>query len=145
MAQFFRDQTHKIVGVFTSALGALAISLSARAAKATGLDVETVSGEILKREQLGCTGFGGGIAIPHARFPNLKKPFGILVRLRKPLDYETIDGEPVDIVFLLLIPANSGDQLNALAAIVRKLRDRSTLDRVRHASDGHAMYQAFIH
>jgi nitrogen PTS system EIIA component len=125
--------------------GQLLDELCIRAAKATALDVETVSGEILKREQLGCTGVGGGIAIPHVRFPNLKKPFGILVRLRKPLDYDAIDGEPVDIVFLLLIPANSGDQLNALAAIVRKLRDRSTLDRVRHASDGHAIYQAFIH
>jgi PTS system nitrogen regulatory IIA component len=104
-----------------------------------------VRGEILKREQLGCTGIGGGIAIAHARLQNLKKPFGSLVRLRKPIDYDAIDGDPVDIVFLLLLPAGpAGDQLNALASTARKLRDRDTLARVRGAPDAHAMYEAFV-
>jgi PTS system nitrogen regulatory IIA component len=69
-----------------------------------------VLGEILKREQLGCTGIGGGIAIPHARLQNLKKPFGSMARLRKPIDYDAIDGDPVDIVFLLLLPTDSGGE-----------------------------------
>jgi PTS system nitrogen regulatory IIA component len=119
--------------------------LCARAAKATHLDVQLVLGEILKREQLGCTGIGGGVAIPHARLQNLKKPFGTLARLRKPIGYDAIDGEPVDIVFLLLLPAEpAGDQLNALASTARKLRDRDTLARLRGAPDGHAVYEAFI-
>jgi PTS system nitrogen regulatory IIA component len=119
--------------------------LCARAAKATHLDVQLVRGEILKREQLGCTGIGGGIAIPHARLQNLKKPFGSLVCLRKPIGYDAIDGDPVDIVFLLLLPAEpAGDQLNALASTARKLRDRDTLARLRGAPDGHALYEAFV-
>jgi PTS system nitrogen regulatory IIA component len=120
--------------------------LCARAAKAAQVDVQMVRGEILKREQLGCTGIGGGIAIPHARLQNLKKPFGRLVRLRKPIGYDVIDGDPVDIVFLLLLPTDSGgEQLHALAAVARKLRDQDTIDRVRKASYGPAMYRAFIH
>ena len=119
--------------------------LCARAAKSTRLDVQLVRGEILKREQLGCTGIGGGIAIPHARLQNLKKAFGSLVRLRKSIDYDAIDGDPVDIVFLLLLPAGpAGDQLNALASTARKLRDRETLARLRGAPDGHAVYEAFV-
>jgi PTS system nitrogen regulatory IIA component len=118
--------------------GQLLNELCIRAAKATGLDVETVSGEIMKREQLGCTGVGGGVAIPHARILTLKKPF------RKPLNYDAIDSEPVDIVFLLLIPASAGDQLNALAAIARKLRDRSSLARMREATESASLYDAFV-
>ena len=118
--------------------GQLLNELCIRAAKATGLDVETVSGEIMKREQLGCTGVGGGVAIPHARILTLKKPF------RKPLNYDAIDSEPVDIVFLLLIPANSGDQLNVLATIARKLRDRDALVRMRKAPESGSLYEAFV-
>jgi PTS system nitrogen regulatory IIA component len=119
--------------------------LCARAAKATHLDVQLVRGEILKREQLGCTGIGGGIAIPHARLQNLKKPFGSLIRLRKPVGYDAIDGDPVDIVFLLLLPTEpAGNQLNARASTTRKLRDRDTLARLRGAPDGHALYEAFV-
>jgi PTS system nitrogen regulatory IIA component len=119
--------------------------LCARAAKSTHLDVQLVRGEILKREQLGCTGIGGGIAIPHARLQNLKEPFGSLFRLREPIGYDAIDGDPVDVVFLLLLPAEpAGDQLNALASTARKLRDRDTLARLRGAPDGHALYEAFV-
>jgi PTS system nitrogen regulatory IIA component len=104
-----------------------------------------VRGEILKREQLGCTGIGGGIAIPHARLQNLNKPFGSLIRLRKPVGYDAIDGDPVDIVFLLLLPTEpAGNQLNARASTTRKLRDRDTLARLRGAPDGHALYEAFV-
>jgi mannitol/fructose-specific phosphotransferase system IIA component (Ntr-type) len=80
--------------------------LCARAAKATHLDAQLVRREILKREQLGCTGIGGGIAIPHARLQDLKKPFGSLVCLRKPIGYDAIDGHPVDIVFFCFFRPN---------------------------------------
>jgi nitrogen PTS system EIIA component len=119
--------------------------LCAHAAEATHLDVQLVLEQILKREQLGCTGMGGGVATPHARLQNLKKPFGSLVRLRKPIDYDAIDGHPVDIILLLLLPTEpAGDQLNALAATARKLRDQDTLARLRGARGGPAVYQAFV-
>ncbi len=83
------------------------------------------------------------MAIPHARFTELKKPFGILARLRKPIDFDAVDGRPVDIVFLLLAPtAPEGDQLNALACIARKLRDPRVVSDLRRAKDGGAMFHA---
>jgi PTS system nitrogen regulatory IIA component len=76
-----------------------------------------------KSEELGCTGFGGGVSIPHACFQKVKKPFGVMVRLKQPIEFDAIDGQPVDIVFLLVLPAASQlDQLNALATVARKLR-----------------------
>jgi PTS system nitrogen regulatory IIA component len=117
--------------------------LSQRAASATKLDSDIILAEILKRESLGSTGMGGGVAIPHARFQNLKKPFGLLARLRKGIDFDAIDGQPVDIVFLLLLPADAGNQqLNALASVTRKLRNAETLDALRRAADGKSLYHA---
>lgn len=108
--------------------------LSKRAAASTKLDRETVSTAILKRESLGSTGTGGGIAIPHARFPELKKPFGFLVRLKRAIEFDAIDGQPVDIVFLLLLPGSpGGDQLNALASVARKLRNSEITASIRRA------------
>lgn len=110
------------------------------------LDVlpERVFSELVKREELGSTGMGGGTAMPHARFHQVVKPFGMLVRLRKPLDFDAVDGEPVDIVFLLLLPegAAAGDQLGALAAVARKLRNPAITAALRSARDGAEMYRA---
>ena len=98
--------------------------------------------ELFKREELGSTGMGGGVAIPHARFHQITRPFGMMVRLRKPLDFDAVDGEPVDIVFLLLLPeaAAAGDQLGALACIARKLRNAKIAAQLRKARDGGEMY-----
>jgi nitrogen PTS system EIIA component len=105
---------------------------------------ERVLAELLKREELGSTGMGGGVAIPHARFAQVRKPLGILARLRKPLDFDAVDGEPVDIVFLLLLPeaAPAGDRLGALAAVARKLRNPATTQTLRRARDTKEMYDA---
>ncbi len=105
---------------------------------------ERLLAELVKREELGSTGMGGGVAIPHARFDQVTKPFGMLARLRKPLDFDAVDGEPVDIVFLLLLPeaAAAGDQLGALAAIARKLRNPKITAELRGARDGTEMYRA---
>jgi len=111
----------------------------------TMLDVlpERVLSELIKREELGSTGMGGGVAIPHARFSQVTKPFGILVRLRKPIDFDAVDGQPVDLVFLLLLPeaAAVGDQLGALASIARKLRNPAVTTALRGAHDGTEMYR----
>src|SRR6188474_3404803 len=77
--------------------------LTGRAANALRLDAASLADAIAKREQLGSTGMGDGIAIPHARIAALSKPFGVLARLRRPIDFAAIDGRPVDLVFLLLL------------------------------------------
>ena len=98
---------------------------------------------IIGRERLGSTGMGGGVAIPHARIPDLKEPFGVLVRLTNPIDFDAVDSQPVDIVFMLLTPpAPEGDQLNALACVARKLTNPGVVSHLRQAADDLAMYEA---
>jgi nitrogen PTS system EIIA component len=117
--------------------------LARRAAAALDLPAERIAAEILKREQLGSTGTGGGVAIPHARIQGLNRSFGILARLNKPIDFEAIDGRPVDLVFLLLLPATPvGDQLKALASVARKFRDPASLRDLRSASGAVSLYNA---
>jgi PTS system nitrogen regulatory IIA component len=117
--------------------------LSAQAAAEVGLDADEVSDEIAKREELGSTGVGNGVALPHARLRGLKAPFGLLARLHRAIDFAAIDDQPVDIVFLLLLPlTGDGAQLNALASVARVLRDAEALRRLRRASDGEALYRA---
>jgi nitrogen PTS system EIIA component len=97
----------------------------------------------LQREELGSTGTGGGIALPHARLAGVKKPFALLARLAKAIDFDAIDGRPVDVVCLLLLPTNSqGEQLNALACAARALRDPGAVRNVRRAADAAALYDA---
>jgi nitrogen PTS system EIIA component len=117
--------------------------LSSRAASALKLPAGDVATEIKRRDELGSTGIGGGVAIPHARFREVRKPFGLLVRLKQPIEFEAIDGQPVDIIFLLLLPAASQlDQLNALAAVARKLQDPEILRKLRLATTPGALYHA---
>lgn len=119
--------------------------LSARAASELKLDTSLLASEILKREGLGSTGIGEGVAIPHAQIPSLAKPFGILARLSRPIDFDAIDSKPVDVVFFLLLPGTSqGKQLNALAAVARKLRDKEILHAIRHADSNAALYRAVM-
>lgn len=95
-----------------------------------------IQAALAAREKLGSTGFGRGFALPHVRIEGLQSQFGMLVRLAKPIDYEAIDGKPVDILFLLLIPVETGnDHVAALAAISRSMRDEDNLAAVRKASD----------
>jgi PTS system nitrogen regulatory IIA component len=112
---------------------------------ASKLDIpgERIAAELLKREELGSTGVGGGVAIPHARFAEARAPFGMLVRLKKAIDYDAVDGKPVDIVFLLLLPEGAGgeQQLGALAAIARKLRNPEITAALRRARDSAEMYR----
>jgi nitrogen PTS system EIIA component len=116
--------------------------LSARAAASLNLDANVICTALLKREDLGSTGTGGGIAIPHARISDLHEPFGTLVRLRHAIDFDAIDGMPVDIIFLLLLPAQSGDPLNALASVARRLRNPELVQRLRGATNDEELYRA---
>jgi nitrogen PTS system EIIA component len=115
--------------------------LSAQAARLTGLDGREVFDTLLQRERLGSTGIGERIAIPHGKLARLDRLFGLVARLEKPIDFEAIDGEPVDIVFLLLAPADAGaDHLKALARIARVLREPGICERIRAARDANALY-----
>jgi nitrogen PTS system EIIA component len=119
--------------------------LSALARKAGAIvDVrpERILAELEKREELGSTGVGGGVALPHARFDQVGKPVGVFVRLRKPIAFDAVDGQPVDIVFLLLLPQTpNGDTLGALASIARKLRKPEIATALRGARNNAEIYR----
>jgi nitrogen PTS system EIIA component len=119
--------------------------LAKRAAAVLNLPAEPIFAKLLKREELGSTGTGSGVAIPHARMLEINKPFGMLVRLKRPVDFQAIDNEPVDIVFLLLLPAaQAGDQLTSLAVVARKLRDKQCVSRLRDADNNVDLYRAMV-
>jgi nitrogen PTS system EIIA component len=117
-------------------------SLARKAGSSLGVLPDHILAELQKREELGSTGVGGGVALPHARFLQVGKPVGMLARLRKPIAFDAVDGQPVDIVFLLLLPeAPNGDQLGALASIARKLRKPEITSALRAARDSAEMYR----
>jgi PTS system nitrogen regulatory IIA component len=119
--------------------------LCRRAASLLKVDADKITSNILKREELGSTGMGGGVAIPHARIVDVKKPFGLLARLKSSIDFDAIDRVPVDIVFLLLLPtAPAGEQLNALALVARRLRDADATLNAPHAADPSGLYAAVV-
>src|SRR3954454_1470715 len=99
-----------------------------------------IVGALNEREQLGSTGFGQGVAIPHAKVDGLAQIYGLFARLGEPVEYKAIDGRPVDLVFLLLSPPGAGaEHLKALAAISRVTRDAATLERLRGARSRDAL------
>ncbi len=115
---------------------------AAAAAELIGKDAHQVFDVLWERERLGTTGVGQGIAIPHGRVPGLDKVCGFFVRLAKPINFESIDDKPVDLVFLLLAPEESGaDHLHALATVSRLLRDTKLCERLRAAKDTSSIYR----
>ena len=139
----FLSQADVIVEQPALEKGQLLKALSQRVAASLHLPPGKVVDAILKREKLGSTGVGNGIAIPHARLSEAQRPVGILALLKKPIDFEAVDGGPVDIVFLLLAPPAPGaDQLNALACIARALRDPTVLSDLRRATDSAEAFRA---
>ena len=112
-------------------------------ARVAGMEASTIAETLNARERLGSTGLGSGIALPHARLASLKRPFGLFARLKAPVDFDAIDGQRIDLVFALLLPAQSqGEHLNALACVARKLRDeeaRTALRAVREADQAYAI------
>jgi PTS system nitrogen regulatory IIA component len=118
--------------------------LARHAASAVDLPADQIFSALHKREQLGSTGMGQGIALPHARFAELKHPFGLIARLKRPIMFDAIDEQDVDIVFLLLLPASpQGEQLNALALVARRLRDPQIVSDIRRAAAPANLYHAF--
>ena len=100
---------------------------------------------LLKREELGSTGVGNGVAIPHVRLEQVKKPFGIMARLRHPIDFNAVDGQAVDLVCMVLLSKeNDGAQLNALAGVARRLRLPDVLDDLRRAPNRVVLYNVMV-
>ena len=119
--------------------------LAARAATLTGQNERSVFEVLLQREKLGTTAVGYGVAIPHGKLSGLGKLTGVFARLERPIDFDALDNEPVDLMFLLLAPDNAGaDHLKALARIARVLRDSDTAGRLREAGDAAAIYALLI-
>jgi PTS system nitrogen regulatory IIA component len=116
-------------------------ALAEKAAETTGLDERQIFETLLQREKLGSTAVGGGIAIPHGKLPKLERIFGLFARLSKPIDFEALDDQPVDLVFLLLAPEGAGaDHLKALAQIARLFREPGVVGKLRASSDKTTLY-----
>jgi PTS system nitrogen regulatory IIA component len=115
--------------------------LAKRAAELTGAHERQIFDVLLERERLGTTGVGNGIAIPHGKLAEMKKMFGLFARLDPAVDFEAIDEQPVDLIFLLLAPEGAGaDHLKALARVSRLLRDRGICEKLRGADQAEAIY-----
>src|SRR5438046_5944216 len=115
--------------------------LAARASVLNGQNERAIFEVLLQREKLGTTAVGYGVAIPHGKLPKLNKLFGLFVRLERPIDFEALDGQPVDLIFLLLAPEAAGaDHLKALARGARLLRDGDIARKLRESHDADALY-----
>jgi PTS system nitrogen regulatory IIA component len=115
--------------------------LAAAAGKLTGLAPKAIVTALNEREKLGSTGFGNGSAIPHGKVAGIDRVFGYFARLESPIDFQAVDGLPVDLVFLLLSPPDAGaEHLKALASVSRTFRDRQILAKLRGARSKDALY-----
>jgi nitrogen PTS system EIIA component len=115
--------------------------LAARAAVLSGQNERAIFDILMQREKLGSTAIGNGIAIPHGKMATLNRLFGLFARLDRPVDFEALDNQPVDLVFLLLAPEGAGaDHLKALARIARLLRDTNVVQKLRASHDAESLY-----
>ncbi len=120
------------------------LELAERAAKITGLPERTIFDILQEREKLGTTGVGRGIAIPHGKFPGLDGIYGLFVRLESPINFDSVDNQPVDLIFLLLAPEAAGaDHLKALARVSRLLRSGTMCEKLRTAKDAQEIWNLF--
>ena len=118
--------------------------IAQKMAKLVDADHRELFAALLERERLGSTGMGRGVAIPHCRMPKVDRLVGGFAQLEQPIDFEAVDGEPVDLVYVLIAPENAGsDHLKALARISRALRDQTMCQKLRGARDAAAIYSLF--
>ena len=131
-------------GLWRSRIYCRARRRSCRAGEITGVQERQIFDVLLERERLGTTGVGNGIAIPHGKLADVKQMFGLFARLEHSVDFEAIDEQPVDLIFLLLAPEGAGaDHLKALSRIARVLRDADTVAKIRGTKDANAIH-AFL-
>tara|TARA_R110002096_G_scaffold113077_6_gene246011 strand:- start:10714 stop:11178 length:465 start_codon:yes stop_codon:yes gene_type:complete len=125
----------------TSSKKRLLQEISEQAAAVYGLDASEVLGALTEREKLGSTGVGRGVAIPHARFASLDRVYGFFTRLEKPVDFDSMDRQPVDLIFTILAPQKEGaEHLKALALVSRTLRSENTCSKLRANNDAASLF-----
>ncbi len=115
--------------------------ISVRAAQLTGVGDRHIFEALTERERLGTTGVGHGIAIPHAKLAQLNRIYGLFARLEQPIDFDSVDEQPVDLLFVLLAPGDAGaEHLKALARVSRLLRNQAVCAKLRGSEDPAALY-----
>ncbi len=133
-----------LTGVVAANKKAVFQALAGVAVHSVGGDAKTIVDLLATREKLGSTGFGGGVAIPHAKLPGLEQVTAVFARLAHPIDFQAVDDLPVDLVFMLLSPVDAGaTHLKALARVSRRLRDKPFLAKLRGAGSPDALYALF--
>jgi nitrogen PTS system EIIA component len=129
-----------------SSKGSVIAELARLAGAQIGHPPAVIAQAVSAREELGSTGVGGGIALPHARIDGIEAPIGFFARLDRPVDWGSIDGKPVDLVFLLLSPPPAdADHLAALAAMTRRLRELTIVTAIRNAAKANDIYRALAY
>ncbi|HRL93695.1 MAG: PTS IIA-like nitrogen regulatory protein PtsN [Pseudomonas sp.] len=109
------------------------------------LDEQDIFESLIAREKLGSTGFGNGIAIPHCRLPGCHAPLSAVLRLDSAVDFDAIDGAPVDLLFVLLVPEAATDEHLELLRQIASMLDRSEVrERLRQAQSSEALYQVVV-
>ena len=140
LSNIIRPEAIRLVSTATSKKR-LFQDLGELAAGAHGVPVQEATEALMERESLGPTGVGKGIALPHARLPGLKQVVGVFVRLEKPIDFNAVDRQPVDLILALFAPAESGvEHLKALALVSRTLRDTAVCAKLRSNVDTATLY-----
>lgn len=115
--------------------------LAKKAAEITGQPERALFEVLMERERLGTTGVGHGIGIPHGKLPELDRLYGLFARLETPIDFDAIDEQPVDLIFVLLAPETAGaDHLKALARVSRLFRDRAVCEKLRGTDNSEAIF-----
>lgn len=139
----FVDPSCALVGVKVSNKGQLLDALARAAAPLCSVGADSIRARLSAREDLGSTGLGQGFALPHARVEGLERAFGLVMKLARPIDYDSIDGAPVDLVFCLLIPSHAAaEQLGAMSMVARCMREGGRLEALRRAKTGDALRKA---
>ena len=141
MLDFLIDRPSVLASLKVQNKKQLLQELSQAMANRVAIDHRLIFETLLKREKLGSTGIGQGIAIPHGKLPSISRVYGLFARLASPVDFESVDGQPVDLVFVLLAPEHAGaDHLKALARISRLLRESSVVAKLRGTEDAEGLY-----
>ena len=137
----FLAENAVIADLHVSSKKQLLQSLAEKASDLTGLSAREIFDTVLQREKLGSTGVGNGVAIPHGKFVKFDGICGVFARLAQPINFDALDDQPVDLVFLLLAPESAGaDHLKALSRIARVLRDADCVKAIRASSDRFTIY-----
>lgn len=141
----FLSQDAVVINIKASSKKQVLQALSEKASELTSLSARQIFDTIVQREKLGSTGVGNGVAIPHGKFDKYDRITGLFVRLDSPVDFDALDEQPVDIIFMLIAPEEAGaDHLKALSRVARVLRDPQRNAAIRSAADADSIYANLI-